>query len=56
MWQNRIFHLIGDSMADKFRKVKWAGVIILGGFFGILDLADRMGGVAAAMGRAEVGG
>ena len=30
-------------MVDKFRKVKHTGVIILGGFFGILDLAGRMG-------------
>ena len=33
------FHLIGDSMADKFRKVKRAGVIIFGGFW----MARRVG-------------
>ena len=39
------FHLIGNSMADKFRKVKHTSVIIFGGFFGILD-GGRMEWVA----------
>ena len=34
MWQNRIFHLIGDSMVDKFSKVKHTGVIMGREFWG----------------------
>ena len=48
------FHLIGDSMADRFIKVKHTGVITGREFSGFW-MAGRYGGRAAAMGRAEVG-
>ena len=48
------FHLIVNSMADKFSKVKHTGVIIGREFWGFW-MAGRMGRVAATTGRAEVG-
>ena len=43
------FHLIGDSMADKFRNVKHTGVIIFGGIW-----MERVAGIRTGSGISDV--